>query len=184
VLNCEAIVREGSDVTAVLLHPHPDYGGDRFHPVVDALYHGLPVSTLRFDFRSSDTAAAAADVREAMAQAPTPAVVLMGYSFGADVALSAADPRLLAWFAAAAPLRLVPVAEMAAAGDGRPKRLVVPEHDQYSAPDRTRQIAGGWPATSIVTVPSADHFLVGRVGDVLDIALGWLPEVLAAEPMA
>ena len=38
---------------AVLLHPHPDMGGDRHNNVVSALYEALPpegVTALRFDF--------------------------------------------------------------------------------------------------------------------------------------
>ena len=38
----------------VLCHPHPQYGGDRFNTVVEALFRALPsagFAALRFDFR-------------------------------------------------------------------------------------------------------------------------------------
>jgi hypothetical protein len=38
----ECIERPGTPATAVLLHSHPDMGGDRFHPVITALYERLP----------------------------------------------------------------------------------------------------------------------------------------------
>jgi alpha/beta superfamily hydrolase len=184
VLACDVTTRDGAGVTAVLLHPHPDYGGDRFHPVVDTLYRGLPVSTLRFDFRSADPAAAGADVLEAIGSAPDAAVVLMGYSFGADIALSVGDPRVRAWFAVAAPLRVVDAATVPAGDDPRPKQLLVPELDQFSAPTRTAALTAAWRATSVVTLPGADHFLVGRSGPVLEAARGWLAAVLGADGMA
>jgi len=184
VLDYDLTTRAGSGCTAVLLHPHPDYGGDRFHPVVDALYHGLPVSTLRFDFRSSEMVEAGRDLLEAIGHAPEGPVVLMGYSFGADVALSVADARVLGWFAVAPPLRLVEPATVPAGGDPRPKLLLVPELDQFSAPARTTALSAAWRATSVVTVPGADHFLVGRSGSVLEAALGWLPAALGPDRMA
>ena len=30
---------------AVLLHPHPDFGGDRFNAVIDELYRRLPLES-------------------------------------------------------------------------------------------------------------------------------------------
>ena len=184
MLECDLTTRAGSGVTAVLLHPHPDYGGDRFHPVVDALYRGLPVSTLRFDFRSSEMVTAGRDVLEAIGHAPHGPVVLIGYSFGADVALSVADARVLGWFAVAPPLRLFDAATVPASGDPRPKQLLVPELDQFSAPARATALTAGWHATSVVTLPGADHFLVGRSGSVLEAALGWLPAMLGPDGMA
>jgi alpha/beta superfamily hydrolase len=175
----DCTAREGSIATAILLHPHPDFGGNRYHPVVDALYHGLPVSTLRFDFSSSTVAVAQADVREAIDLAPDPAVVLIGYSFGADVALSIADARVLAWYVVAPPLRLVDPGAMAAPTDPRPKRLVVPDHDQYSPPGRAIEITAGWVATTVETIPG-DHFLVGHAAEVLASAVSWLPAVVSS----
>ena len=39
-LDYEAV--PGVPLAAVLLHPHPDMGGDRFNHVVDAMYRALP----------------------------------------------------------------------------------------------------------------------------------------------
>jgi len=179
VLAYDLTPRDPAAATAVLLHPHPDYGGNRFHPVVDALYRGLPVTTIRFDFSSSAAPVAEAELLAAIDLAPGPAVVLFGYSFGADVALGVADPRVLGWFAVAPPLRGDP-GLLAAATDPRPKRLAVPEHDQFSPPARAAEVTSAWPASTVVTIPGADHFLVGRSDAVLAAALAWLPSVVAS----
>src|SRR3954471_15625045 len=102
---------------AVLLHPHPDYGGDRFNPVVDALFRALPdagVSAVRFDFSSSDVDVAADEVRAALSLLDIRPLVIIGYSFGADVATTVADDRVAGWYLIAPPLRLVPTDAMAA----------------------------------------------------------------------
>jgi uncharacterized protein len=179
VLVHDCTVRDGGAATAILLHPHPEMGGDRHHPVVDTLHRGLPISTLRFDFSSAAVDVAQAEVAEAIGLVPEGAIVLMGYSFGADIALSVADRRVLGWFAVAPPLRVVSPSAMAAATDARPKLLVVPEHDQYSPPARAVELTAGWVAASVVSIAGADHFLVGHSGAVLESALGWLPSVVA-----
>ena len=54
---------------AVLLHPHPDMGGDRFNNVVSELYRALPpagVTAIRFDFSSSKIDVSAEETIEAL----------------------------------------------------------------------------------------------------------------------
>jgi len=177
VLAYDLLEREGPAATAVLLHPHPDYGGNRYHPVVDALYRGLPCSTLRFDFRSSDFELAASDVGEAIGLAPAGPVVLIGYSFGAAVALMVDDPAVLGWFLVAPPLRWTTGADLAAGRDTRPKHVLVPEFDQYSPPALTSELVAGWPCTTMATLPGSDHFLMGRSDAVLGAAVEWLAGV-------
>ena len=177
MLAYDLLEREGPAATAVLLHPHPDYGGNRYHPVVDALYRGLPCSTLRFDFRSSDFELAASDVGEAIGLAPAGPVVLIGYSFGAAVALMVDDPAVLGWFLVAPPLRWTSPAALAAGRDARPKHVLVPEFDQYSPPALTSELVAGWPCTTMATLPGSDHFQMGRSDAVLGAAVEWLAGV-------
>jgi alpha/beta superfamily hydrolase len=158
-----------------LLHPHPDYGGNRFNIVVEALYRALPpagVSALRFDFSSSDLAVAAGEVVAVVEEGSSP-VVLVGYSFGADVATTVADDRVAGWFLIAPPL-VDPGADRAIAGDPRPKAIAVPEHDQFSPPGRTRHLTESWTNTTVTDVPGADHFLAGQTGLVVDQVVAWL----------
>jgi alpha/beta superfamily hydrolase len=182
VLAYDVTVRPGSRTTVVLSHPHPDMGGDRHHPVVQALYDGLAWSTLRFDFTSSALPTAQEDLREAIALAPDPHVVLAGYSFGANVALSIVEPRVLGWCLVAPPLRGVDAQTLAAAGDARPKHLVVPELDQFCPPARAARATDGWEATSIETIAGCDHFLVGCTDLVLAGVGRWLGALAAPGP--
>jgi alpha/beta superfamily hydrolase len=172
----------------VVAHPHPRYGGDRHSPVVQALFDGLSaagVAVLRFDFRGVgrstgehdggagerlDVAAAVEQLEPYVGDHP---LVLAGYSFGANVVLDVADPRVSGWFALAPPLAALPTAPIAAT-DHRPKHLMVPEHDQITPIDEARHLAAEWPATTIEVVAMADHFLIGRSAVVAGAALAFV----------
>jgi uncharacterized protein len=168
----------GSTLAAVLLHPHPDFGGDRFNHVVDALFRSLPgdgISVVRFDFSSSERTVAVKETVAAIDAAPDGAVTLVGYSYGADVALGVNDPRVKGWFLVAPPLAVTDSSAVAA--DQRPKFLLLPEHDQYSSPDRARRKSATWTNATLEVVPSADHFLVGSSGAVVVAVTAWLREL-------
>ena len=176
---------EAPSAAAVLLHPHPDMGGDRLNHVVDALYRGLPpagVSAARFDFSSSDPVIAAREVSDALdavrAQGGQGPLVVTGYSFGADIAATVDDGRVAGWVLVAPPLRAVAPAAMLIASDARPKLVLVPERDQFSPPARAREITTGWTSTTISVVPDADHFLAGSTAVVVEAALAWSKSLL------
>lgn len=167
----------------VLCHPHPQYGGNRFNTVVTALFERLPAAgfaALRFDFRREfgggvaeqlDLVAALdhLDTVEQLAGVPR---FVVGYSFGAAVALATPDDRIRAIAAVAPPLAMMPVPEPAV-----PVLVLTPRHDQFSPPDATEPIVAGWSSTDVDTVESADHFLAGHTADVADRVAGWLAGV-------
>jgi alpha/beta superfamily hydrolase len=162
---------------AVLLHPHPDMGGNRFNAVVDALYRALPaagVAAARFDFSSSDRALAAKRTVAVIDLIPTRPLVLVGYSFGAAIATMVNDDRLAGWFLIAPPLRLVTADERTIGADPRPKALAVPEFDQYTPPAEATKATEGWINTILDPLPGADHFLSGGLDDVVAQVLGWI----------
>lgn len=168
---------------AVLLHPHPDYGGDQFHPFVGGLFTRLPdigVSAIRFDFISGSAEAAKAQAQDALddgaRQWPDVPAVLAGYSFGAGVAASIDDPRVACWYLLAPQVESLATATIGA--DPRPKAVAVPEFDQFSPPARVAPAIAAWHATTLTTVPGADHFL-GVVGPIVDAAVGWIGAALA-----
>jgi alpha/beta superfamily hydrolase len=167
---------------AVVLHPHPAYGGDRRNVVVDAVWRALPpagVAAVRFDFDGDDLAAGAADATEALDLLPAgvPAA-LVGYSFGALVACQVVDPRVAGWALVAPPFgRMLPGADVPAGGDPRPKLVLAPSHDQFCPPEAARQEVGPWRATTVEAVTSADHFLAGATGFVADRVVQWLREI-------
>jgi alpha/beta superfamily hydrolase len=159
----------------VVCHPHPQYGGDRFNTVVDALFTALPragFTTVRFDFRSAyaegigerlDVVAAL----DALDDLAGPRFVA-GYSFGAIVALTTHDPRVAAVVAVAPPL----TADVAA--PGAPTLVLSPRHDQFCPPDKAASIVGAWPAAELEPVEGADHFLVGQSAAVATRTVAWL----------
>lgn len=165
---------------AVLCHPHPQYGGNRFNTVVTALFEHLPtvgVAALRFDFRGEfaggvgerhDVVAALdhLDTVDALADVPR---FVVGYSFGAGVALSTDDARIRGIVAVAPPLAMMP------APDPRvPVLVLTPRHDQFSPPDTTEPIVAAWPTADFAVIESADHFLAGHTGSVAERAAVWL----------
>jgi alpha/beta superfamily hydrolase len=164
----------------VLCHPHPRYGGDRFNPVVSALFDALPpagFATLRFDFRrqfGGGTAerldvVAALDRLDALDALDGLPRFVVGYSFGAAVALGTSDERIRAIGAVAPPLAMMPAPQPSI-----PVRVLTPRHDQFSPPEVTEPIVDTWPTATFDVVESADHFLAGHTEDVADRVVAWL----------
>lgn len=158
----------------VVCHPHPLYGGDRFHPVVDAIFRRLPNEgwrTVRFDFRAAHDGGTAErlDVVAALdAVDGTGPAYVVGYSFGALVALSTQDPRIAGVVAIAPPLG--PDAPAPAV----PALVLSPRHDQFCPPERVEPIMRGWPDAAFDVIESADHFLVGAASGVAARVAAWL----------
>jgi uncharacterized protein len=169
----------------VMCHPHPQFGGTMRSIVISALFGALPetgVTCLRFNFRGVEgsggsheagegerqDALAAIDTLSAELAAEAP-LVLVGWSFGADVALSIADPRLAAWFAIATPLKFGPGPD-AAAGDPRPKLLALAERDEFRAPTEVMDEVAHWTNTRVVVVSGASHFFVGATDKLVVLA--------------
>jgi alpha/beta superfamily hydrolase len=182
-----AVPQDGPDdehAACVLCHPHPQYGGSMHSLVIGELFRELPahgVTCLRFNFRGVEGSGGAwdegraerTDVAAALdalaARVPSDRrLVLAGWSFGADMALSTDDPRVAGWLAIAPPLHY---ADADAVGrDPRPKHLVLAERDQVRAPDDLRAATAGWTATTVEVIGGADHFFMGRTERVVTAA--------------
>jgi len=196
LLEAELAVASPERAGMVLCHPHPQYGGTMRSLVISALFGALPaagVTCLRFNFRGVESSEGRYDEgrgerRDVQAAvhalashlgAGTP-LVLAGWSFGADVALSIADPRLAAWLAIAPPLRFV-AAEATVGADEHPKLVVLAEHDEFRPPAEVATIAATWRATEVQVVAGASHFFVGRTERVVDAARGFVERVAGAD---
>lgn len=163
----------------LVLHPHPDMGGDRFNPVVDAVFRaavGRGWAALRFDFSSSDVPTASAETVEALDLLPAaPFVGVVGYSFGAAIAARLDDERIAAWALIAPPFGArFPADDLHIGADPRPKLLLSPAHDQFCPPDAATAATTSWSNTTVEPVASADHFLAGALDAVATRALDWL----------
>ena len=176
--------------SAVLAHPHPQFGGTMRSIVIGALFSALPaagIAALRFNFRGvggSDGSfedgrgeqrdvVAAIDVLHPITEGLP--LLLAGWSFGADTSLAVDDERAAGWFAVAPPLRRP--AELVASSDTRPKLLAIPEHDQYRSPDSAAPIVSEWEHTRTEVIKGADHFLVGRTDKAAELCLAFLREL-------
>jgi alpha/beta superfamily hydrolase len=78
------------------------------------------------------------------------------------------------WLAVAPRLGAASPDALVAAGDHRPKLLLVPEHDQFSSPESVRDATAAWKSTTVDTVPMADHFLAGRTAVVAEAAVNFV----------
>jgi uncharacterized protein len=193
VLEAEWSLPESARATAVLCHPHPQYGGTMRSLVISALFDALPaqgVACLRFNFRGvegsegtygegrdepRDVLAAIDAAAAAVAETP---LVLVGWSFGADMALTIDDPRLAGWVGIAPPLRFRAAADYATVGaDGRPKLLILAAHDEFRAPAEVEAEVAGWRSTRVDIVPGASHFFVGRTDRVVELTAGFVSEL-------
>lgn len=177
---------EDARAGAVLCHPHPDYGGDRHNAVIDRLFHALPaagVATVRFDFQpGTEVGDVVGALTMLVAEVPPERPLwLVGYSFGADIALSVDDSRVAGWAAIAPPFRFG-TGPVPATGDPRPALLVAAAHDQFHPPDQLRAAVAGWPAATVVDIPGADHFLAGATQKVADAVVAWLDDQRPSGP--
>jgi alpha/beta superfamily hydrolase len=189
-LEAELRVPSSPWAAAILLHPHPRMGGSMRVGVPSVLFDALPgagVAALRFNFRGvegsagtygggvaerTDVAAAVDALHPLVEGLP---LVLAGWSFGGDVALSVSDARVSGWFGVATPLRVFASASAYVAGaDPRPKLLAVPQFDQYCDPACAADRVASWVSTRVEVVPGADHFLAGRLDRVAALCIEFL----------
>ena len=178
---------------AVLCHPHPQFGGTMRSIVIGALFEALPtvgVTCLRFNFRGVEQSTGTHDdgrgelldvqagVTAMADEIPdTLPLVLAGWSFGADMALTTVDDRLAGWLAIAPPLRFAtnfgPVAD-----DPRPKQLVLGQHDEFRDPASVVEATENWVTTEIEVIAGASHFFVGRTDRVVSAAQGFVDRLV------
>jgi uncharacterized protein len=177
----------------VLCHPHPQYGGSMRSLVIGELFRELPatgVTCLRFNFRGVEGSGgawdegrgeradvvAAIDALHDQMDGAVP-LLLAGWSFGADMALSTDDARVAGWLAIAPPLSYAAAPDHVGL-DVRPKHLVLAERDQVRDPDDVRAATAHWNATTVQVVSGADHFFVGRTERVVTAAREFIGRVV------
>jgi alpha/beta superfamily hydrolase len=183
--------------TGVLLcHPHPEFGGTMRSIVISALFDALPAlgsSCLRFNFRGVEGSAGMhgggadepADVRAALDVLagelhPAVPIVVVGWSFGGDMALSVDDARIAGWVGIAPPLRYSAALD-GVARDPRPKLLVLAQHDEFRTPDEIERATTDWVNTRRTVVAGASHFFVGRTDRVVDATSAFLAPITARD---
>ena len=175
--------------TIVCLHPLPTAGGMMDSHLLRKMAWRLPaladVAVLRFNTRGTSSAAgtsegtfedsegekydvaAALDLCEAE---DLPAIWLVGWSFGTDLALRyGCDPSVVGAVLLSPPLRFSTPQDLQAwAASGKPLVVLVPELDDYLRPAEARERFSVVPQAEVVGVQRAKHLWVGFTETVLD----------------
>jgi alpha/beta superfamily hydrolase len=189
---------------AVICHAHPRHGGSKDHPVLWAIRNDLAaargLAVLGFNFRgvmgSSGTygggrdelrdARAAIEAARSHSGLEDPPTVVVGWSFGASVALREAldDARVSALALVGIPLRPGDV-EMPPLPDrtdlrlfARPAMLLAGEHDQYAPPDDLRAYGALFPQPEVVVVRGTDHYFWRREREAASVVGAFADRVL------
>lgn len=187
--------------TAVLCHPHPRYGGSKDHPLLWTIrnelagHRGLVV--LAFNFRGimgsegsfgggEDEVLDAAAAVERVREEATGGTALVGWSFGASVALRQAtgDDRVAALALIAMPLGRAGVAVPAPPPPWQLKKLDIPvlllagDADRLCRGPALRSLAERMPRAELRIVKGADHFFGRREREVAETVGGFLEDAL------
>ena len=202
----EAVVNEGdSDApcSALVCHPHPLGGGTLHNKVV---YHAMKVlnapewglrwPVLRFNFRGAglsegvhDGSAETGDVQAAMDWLDSVyrrPIVVVGFSFGAVMALKAVCERLNAGKSS---VRAVAALGLPTSFSGHryqysflkdcavPKLLLSGDRDQFASAADLAQIAeAAGEAGKLALIPDADHFFSGQLAPMQRALAAWVKE--------
>ena len=173
----------------VLCHPHPQYGGDMYNPVIASGVRSAQeagFSTLRFNFRGvgksggtysegvgeSEDVQAAFDTLSAELGGPNQSLVLLGYSFGAWVGAPVAvlDGRIQGMVIIAPPLQMYDFSFLK--GCKKRKQIIVGSEDSFCpAP-----LLDEWYQTleepkSLDVLQGADHFFFAHQQSLLPLLL-------------
>ncbi|MGB8651384.1 MAG: alpha/beta fold hydrolase [Mycobacteriales bacterium] len=175
--------------TVVCLHPLPTHGGMMDSHVFKKMAWRLPeladLAIVRFNTRGTSSeqgtsegafgnavdeqydVAAALDLVESL---DLPAIWLVGWSFGTDLALMyGCDPSVVGAVLLSPPLRFSRPEHLASwAASGKPLVALVPEHDDYLQPPQARERFAAVPQAEVVAVERAKHLWVGFADEVLD----------------
>ena len=169
---------------AVICHPHPRRGGSKDHPLLWAIRNELArrgFVVLSFNFRGvmnsggtygggraevRDVAAAIDRVGREVAGPP----LLVGWSFGASVALRAAveDERVVALALVGIPLRprdfdVPPIPDEASLRSLRaPTLLLAGDRDEFCPPKELRSLGKRIRRCEVVVTAGTDHFFWRR----------------------
>jgi uncharacterized protein len=176
----------GQHRAAVLCHPHPLYGGSMYNNVVDAALDALwsrDFATLRFNFRGvgssegefdngrgeTDDALAAIRFLTGRNDIRRGSAVLAGYSFGAMVAVRAAEkePLLSAIVTIALPIGMTDPSTFESIK--KPIVLLAGDQDSYCPANHLAALRERLGASAqLKIIPGADHFFGGHESEITE----------------
>ncbi len=163
--------------SAVIAHPHPQYGGDMHNNVVEGVFAGLSDrgrAVLRFNLRGvgrsgglsgngeAEDLEAAVDFLAKVIGASPRDVAVVGYSYGAVVASAAmgSGPSFRALVAIAPPLAFSDFSALETCG--LPVYAICGDRDEFCDPASVEALIDRCPSPrGLAIVPGADHFFGG-----------------------
>lgn len=165
---------------ALILHPHPLYGGNMFNNVTSSISSGLldhGIATLRFNFRGVGKSAgthgdgvdeikdvlAAITFLDSLDEVDSSNIILAGYSFGCWVGLKAAaqESRAMRLVGVSPPVDMYDFSFLI--NEMRPKILLAGDSDFVCSTTNFLELVAKIPEPKrIVTLEGADHFHFGR----------------------
>lgn len=184
----EALLQERDehdhDLTAVVCHPHPLYGGTMHNKVAHraaSTLHALGAAVLRFNFRGVGHSAGAFDRGEGELEDARVALAYLrarypnarrwaaGFSFGSWVAsrLAASEPDVERLILIAPPVHTQAFAEMRTLA--APKLVVQGTGDEICRPENLERVWPEWAEPKrLVRVAGAGHFFDRQLGELAD----------------
>jgi alpha/beta superfamily hydrolase len=161
----KGIYEKRGNISTLLCPPHPDMGGSMFDVRLERICNELNkanVSTLRFDYRSVESAVEDARICLQWLKDRHDIVAVVGYSFGSVVASSIADDADL--LILISPLKSI---EHLKLRDSRiPKLIIYARFDQIVSLKESKEIANSLSQPKEVVELDTDHFYFGKF-DVL-----------------
>lgn len=177
---------------ALILHPHPLYGGNMFNNVTSSISSGLldhGIATLRFNFRGVGKSAgthgdgvdeikdvlAAITFLDSLDEVDSSDIILAGYSFGCWVGLKAAaqESRAMRLVGVSPPVDMYDFSFLI--NEMRPKILLAGDSDFVCSTTNFLELVAKIPEPKrIVTLEGADHFHFGREDDIISEIIEFL----------
>ncbi len=191
-IECLLTVPEGAvSGIAVTCHPHPLYGGEMGNKVVytlDSVAQKLGMAAIRFNFRGVGASQGEHDqargetedcltvISWLRAQFPGKKLLLMGFSFGSFVSLSAAERAKPAVLVSIAPPfgKYFPDASHPSHPEC-PWLIIHSRDDEVVSHEETSQVLAGYdPKPRLLSVDGAGHFFHGRLGEIRTQVRGFI----------
>ncbi|MHB8503818.1 MAG: alpha/beta hydrolase [Candidatus Acidiferrales bacterium] len=182
-------------LAALVCHPHPLFGGTMHNKVVYQAAKSLDalgLSVLRFNFRGTGMSQGTHDrgegerhdVRAALdflaAEFSNIPLLVAGFSFGCWVGLRAGceDARVTSLIGLGAPVNNADFSYLTQCA--KPKLFVHGANDIYGAVDKVKSLVASLPRKNkLVVVEDADHFFVGKLGQVDRAITAWVTQRLS-----
>ncbi len=158
-MELRTIYRRAGDGAVLMCPPHPDYGGSMYDVRLERISRKLVangISTLRFDYRSVDSAVEDARTCFDWLRNRHSRVGVLGYSFGSTVAMHLCGDAMVF----ISPVESIPF------DCGSPKLVVIAKRDQFVSLKRSLEIAKAIPEPKGISILDTDHLYTGKF-DVL-----------------